>query len=163
MPSRWLIFSLAAQLFGCASTTAPHTAPIEDGGLLITPPDAASYACTDAGTADAAVPLTTPCTPSRKRDFATEVQPLFASCSGELCHSFTAQLLATEVGLPAAECCGRRPFIAAGAPERSYLLDKLRGQSLCAGARMPLDQPPLSDAQIQTISDWICEGARTAP
>jgi hypothetical protein len=164
MLKRWLLGVCAIYLPGCGSSAAPHAPPANDGGLLLVTGglDASSSSC-DASDASLAGAASASCTPSKPRDFAKDVQPLFASCSGEICHSFTAHQLAAEVGLAAAECCPKRLFIAPGAPQRSYLLDKLRGEALCAGARMPLDQPPLSEPEIQAISDWICEGAQTGP
>jgi mono/diheme cytochrome c family protein len=41
------------------------------------------------------------------------------------------------------------------APERSYLLMKLRGAAGIAGSRMPLRANKLTDAEIQTLSDWL--------
>jgi hypothetical protein len=97
----------------------------------------------------------------QQRDFPSQIQPLFASCSGEVCHEFSARGLRSIIGAQASECCTVAPLIAPGFPERSYLLDKLRGAPLCGGVRMPLDQPAWGTADIQAISDWICEGAPT--
>ena len=50
-----------------------------------------------------------------------------------------------------------------GAPQKSYLVAKLRGTQLEAGGsgtRMPFDQPPLDDATMRLITDWIAQGAR---
>jgi hypothetical protein len=44
------------------------------------------------------------------------------------------------------------------APETSYLVDKIRGINLCSGTRMPKNAS-LSLAEIQTIVDWVAEGA----
>ena len=41
------------------------------------------------------------------------------------------------------------------APERSYLLMKLRGAAGIAGSRMPLRAGKLTDAEIQTLADWL--------
>ena len=47
-----------------------------------------------------------------------------------------------------------------GAPERSYLILKLRGDPSISGERMPQDGPPyLSDEQIDAIAAWIRAGA----
>lgn len=139
-----------------------------DAGLLLNLPDAAAR-CTDAG-ADAAIATssagqaaTAVCTPTRQRAFTTEIQPLFSACAGEVCHDFTSAGLLATIGLPSSECCERRSLITPGDPEQSYLLDKLRGAPLCDGVRMPIDKPPLSDGEIQAISDWICEGAPSSP
>jgi hypothetical protein len=99
--------------------------------------------------------------PLRQRDFTREVLPIFGSCSGEICHEFTPSGLMASIGAQAVECCTETALIAPGFPERSYLLAKVRGTMLCGGVRMPLDKQPLGDADIQAISDWICEGAPT--
>jgi hypothetical protein len=47
-----------------------------------------------------------------------------------------------------------------GAPERSYLILKLRGDPSITGERMPRDGPPyLTNAQIEGIAAWIRAGA----
>ena len=49
-----------------------------------------------------------------------------------------------------------------GAPDDSYLLHKLTGTHLDqggTGTRMPQGLPPLADAQIDLISQWIAQGA----
>ena len=47
-----------------------------------------------------------------------------------------------------------------GAPERSYLILKLRGDPSISGDRMPQDGPPyLSNEQIDAIAAWIRAGA----
>jgi hypothetical protein len=49
-----------------------------------------------------------------------------------------------------------------GNPGRSYLLQKLEGRA-AVGDRMPLGQPPLPDATVLVIRQWITDGApRTA-
>lgn len=52
-----------------------------------------------------------------------------------------------------------------GQPDRSYLVHKIQGTHLSvggSGAAMPQegDLPPLSPGEIETIRDWIAEGAR---
>lgn len=49
-----------------------------------------------------------------------------------------------------------------GSPAQSYLLLKLDGKHLDAGGsgqRMPLGMPPLDNATIRRIGDWIAMGA----
>lgn len=49
-----------------------------------------------------------------------------------------------------------------GAPEQSYLMLKLEGKHLDAGGsgqRMPFGLPPLDEATLQRIRDWIVMGA----
>ena len=48
-----------------------------------------------------------------------------------------------------------------GDPAASYLVQKLEGKA-SVGARMPLGQPPLPDATIAMIREWIANGAGRA-
>mgnify|MGYP006137652631 CR=1 FL=1 len=48
------------------------------------------------------------------------------------------------------------PILTPGKGADSVLVKKLKGQ---AGARMPLNRPPLSDAQIALVRNWIRRGA----
>jgi cytochrome c553 len=41
------------------------------------------------------------------------------------------------------------------APEKSYMLMKLRGTAGISGSRMPLRAKKLSNADIQAIADWL--------
>lgn len=52
-----------------------------------------------------------------------------------------------------------------GAPERSYLLAKLKGTAMqlsSVGTRMPLGAEPLSDEVLADIEAWIARGAPRA-
>lgn len=46
-----------------------------------------------------------------------------------------------------------------GNPDASYLIRKLEGASGIVGGRMPLGGPYLSQTQINTVRDWIANGA----
>jgi hypothetical protein len=155
-----LRYSVCILMFACGNASRGQAAPHSDGGLMLNLPDA-TPSCAGASAQDAGEPATSTCVPQRHRDFVTDVQPLFASCSGEVCHDFTASGLRASIGVASLECCTETPLIAPGFPERSYLLDKVRGAPLCSGLRMPIDKPPLGDDEIQAISDRICEGAPT--
>ncbi|MBV8520057.1 MAG: hypothetical protein JO197_21875 [Acidobacteria bacterium] len=48
--------------------------------------------------------------------------------------------------------------VAPGDPANSYLYRKITGSGI-TGDRMPQSLPPLSDAQIQLVRDWIRRGA----
>jgi hypothetical protein len=64
------------------------------------------------------------------------------------------------VGVPATEAKLKR--VEPGAPERSYLYLKLMGQQAAAGgngARMPIQQDPLSEKELDLFKRWISEGA----
>ena len=117
----------------------------------------------DANAAGGAAVEANACIPSVARDYLSDVAPILSACHGEVCHGgafLQASQLQTLIGAPAAECCGTRALIAPGHPEQSYVLDKVRGDRLCSGARMPLGGPYLSPEQVQILSDWICGGAR---
>jgi hypothetical protein len=49
--------------------------------------------------------------------------------------------------------------VSPGDPDGSYLIHKLEGRA-AVGARMPLNAPPLPDATIQVIRQWIADGAQ---
>lgn len=64
------------------------------------------------------------------------------------------------VGRIAEECTDNRLMVNPGDPEHSYVIQKITDHNLCAGEPpMPLDGTPLASADIQTVYDWICEGA----
>jgi Bacterial Ig-like domain len=48
--------------------------------------------------------------------------------------------------------------VSAGDPDVSYLIQKLEGTA-ASGARMPLNQPPLDQATIDAVRQWITNGA----
>jgi hypothetical protein len=86
-----------------------------------------------------------------------DVVPIFLGCQGEGCH--LSPTLGSTVGMAAYECCDGELLISPGNPNQSYLLDKIEGQDLCLGTRMPFGLPPLPASEILTIRTWICEGA----
>jgi hypothetical protein len=140
-------------------TSSPSSTTLPSGGgpnLIVPPlncPDLATLVPPDAGA----------CVIDKRRDFAQDIVPLFNSCAGEICHSFAGGAIATQIGIPALECCNEIAMIDPGHPERSYVLKKLIGQNLCAGSAMPLDQPAFPTDDLQAVSDWICQGANTTP
>jgi hypothetical protein len=87
-----------------------------------------------------------------------QVKPIFANCSGEICHgSWTHD---NAVGVVATECCDGRFLVQPGNAAQSYILDKIGNHDTCQGTQMP--PPPLSqlsDADVLTLRRWICEGA----
>lgn len=111
----------------------------------------------DAAGADAATTCgTTPVS------FQHDVVPLIGGCGGEMCHGGLGGAswpYAALVGQPSTECDDQRLLVAPGDPAHSYLVQKLTGEGMCTGERMPRLGPPLTAAQVQTIADWICQGA----
>jgi len=97
------------------------------------------------------------------------VQPIFtANCTSNGCHSGArpAQSLSLEAGKAFAELvnvasseCSARPLVKPGAPAGSYIVDKLLGTNLCSGSQMPKAGSSIPSAQIDTIRNWICQGA----
>jgi hypothetical protein len=65
---------------------------------------------------------------------------------------------ASMVNVKATECSDGRFRVKPGAPDASYLVDKLNGVDLCSGTRMP-KSGGVSSGEIQTIVNWICAGA----
>lgn len=92
----------------------------------------------------------------------------FSECGG--CHnsSITGPPSFLDVAtlaksLRTKSACGGKPFVTPGDPEKSYLLELLRGPNpACNHDRMPaggLD--PLSDRAIAEVATWIANGAPT--
>jgi len=102
--------------------------------------------------------------------FAGDLQPIFTStCSGSTCHAgrrpaaglslAAGSSYANLVGVAASGCSDGRVRVAPGAPDSSYILDKLLGMNMCRGQQMPLMNPNLPTAQTDMIRSWICDGA----
>jgi hypothetical protein len=64
------------------------------------------------------------------------------------------------VGIPSVEVPALQR-VRPGDPDNSYIIQKLEGRA-AVGAQMPLGGPPLSQATIQVIRQWITEGAQPA-
>jgi hypothetical protein len=64
---------------------------------------------------------------------------------------------ANTVGVPSVEMPSLRR-VAPNDPANSYLYRKITGAGI-TGDRMPLNQPPLSEANLQLVRDWIRRGA----
>jgi hypothetical protein len=131
---------------GCSSTAeGSPEAPAPDGGG---PPDAPAF--------------DVHCSSARP-SYAADVAPIFQrNCSGgENCHSPPTRDNLIDASLEGAlDCDGGEIDVSPGDLEKSYLMHKLTGAGLCG----PYDDtmPPgsmLPRADIQTIADWICEGA----
>lgn len=101
--------------------------------------------------------------------FFTDVAPIFSSnCAISGCHAPPVQAgldlrasvaYANIVDVASTENPALRR-IAPGDPDNSYLLRKLSDCAGCyVGARMPFGRPPLPDAQLQLLRDWVAAGA----
>ena len=116
------------------------------------------------GCVDGGVPPLLPgaCVSVRQRSFRRDVAPLFGACAGEVCHVFGGGAIASQIHAFSSECCEPRQMIEPFHPERSYVLQKLRGELPCVGSQMPLEGPAFDADALQIVADWICQGADTA-
>ena len=110
--------------------------------------------------------------PFTPRDYGTEVAPILeercASCHGSqgvagLRLDSEEGIRATALGVPATGWPGWLR-VAAARPGESYLLYKIVGDPLAAGAPMPRtwdgpSAPPLAAEEQRILSDWIAGGA----
>ena len=93
--------------------------------------------------------------------FTTDVVPLIGHCGGEICHGGigTSWPYASLVNVATMQCTDQRVIVKPGDPMNSYLIQKLDNFDICMGVRMPKAGEPLTAAQLQTLVDWICQGA----
>jgi hypothetical protein len=99
--------------------------------------------------------------PDTNVSYTQQVQPLFnVGCALSGCHSastyeirgFSLDDYQHFVG------ADRPGLVVPMEPDASVLVQRIEGTS--AGARMPLNRPPLNQNQIHGIRQWILEGAR---
>lgn len=64
------------------------------------------------------------------------------------------KLLASTLDVPSRQKPELK-IIDSAAPEKSYLLMKIRGDKDIGGRRMPLNGTPLKEAEFKAFSDWI--------
>ena len=116
-------------------------------------------------------PSPTPSTPPTASgvSFTKDIQPVFnANCV--VCHQgaqgragLSLQANAAYNNLVNAKSSESSLLrVAPGAPDKSYLVNKLMGTQGPAGgsgAQMPFGAPPLSQAQISLMQQWISQGA----
>jgi hypothetical protein len=120
------------------------------------------------------MPMPGPCDPAvdPQASLTCDVQPIFtANCALSGCHAGTSpqqgmnlsagQAFGNTVNVPSMELPSMdrvEPF----QPDASYLVHKIQGSQATVGGtgdRMPLNAPPLTAAQIDTIRSWISAGA----
>lgn len=113
-------------------------------------------------------PLGDPLPPDPTATFTRVQAEVFTpSCATLACHDplgQQSQMVLTAgrayentVGVASVEMPSLRR-IAPGDPANSYLYRKITGAGI-TGDRMPLNQPPLSDAKLSLVRDWIRRGA----
>jgi hypothetical protein len=87
--------------------------------------------------------------------YSRDIAPILAGCSGEVCHA--PWDYGTIVNQPSHACCDRRFLVAPFRPSFSLLTQSLTGTDSCVGTMPQGGQ--LATAEIQTITDWVCQGA----
>ena len=100
--------------------------------------------------------------------FASDVTPIFErSCGGgEFCHAGIdpkpwAYAKVVNVAALRNACDPSAVFVTPGNLEKSYLVHKVTGVGMCPGtSQMPRGTAALPAADIQTIADWVCAGAK---
>lgn len=104
-----------------------------------------------------------------------DIQPIFTrNCAFSGCHGGVSPQLGQHLGagqaygsivnVPSVERPGFNR-VTPGLPDSSYLVHKIQGTHLVVGGvggRMPLNNTPLSQAQIDSIRAWITDGALNA-
>jgi hypothetical protein len=99
-----------------------------------------------------------------------DVQPIFdASCLSGGCHDAPndaagltltgGAAFAELVGVATSQCNGGRLRVAPGAPESSYLIQKMTDVDVCNGEQMPANAAPRPWSEVATLVGWICAGA----
>jgi len=157
-------------------TETPGTPVTQTWDLASVPPGTYTITVTvnDDGTPSLSAMATTSITvtgPPAQVKFGTQVLPILTNnCAKTACHGnvqtqkglnlTSSQAYANLVGVASQECPSN-VRVKAGDPANSYVIWKLRGdmtQGCWSGSQMPKGSP-LTSAQIQTISDWIANGA----
>lgn len=142
------------------------------GTLIATAPaaDAASLVVTNPGPGGGASNTAVFGVATKTATLSGNVQTIFTnSCATASCHSGSTpadglnlqsgSAYANLVGVASNQCSGRLRVLSCGPQTtQSYLVAKLEGLDLCSGSQMPKGAP-LSSANIQTIVDWVAQGA----
>lgn len=102
--------------------------------------------------------------------FASVSNIFVDNCTNSGCHAGAApkeglNLTATKayselVNVKASQCSDGRLLVPSTGTGKSYLLQKLTGQDLCSGTKMPKADSALSAADLALIQAWICNGAK---
>ncbi len=95
-------------------------------------------------------------------DYTTEIKPLLTRhCI--TCHGAAKPRGGLRLDTAAAALAGGKggPVVLPGKGSSSPLIEALRGDG--ATDRMPLNRPPLPEAEIKLIETWIDQGAKAAP
>ena len=152
------LFVTLASLALWAACSSQATKPPAETGASFSLPDASSTcqgsATPAANATDGGDPLCTPDLP--KVSYANDVVPIFAQCSGDVCHAPWS--IASTVGQHSIACCDHRWFIEPGQPSASHIIQAVRGTDACV-SQMPLGEGALPQSSIRTLIAWVCQGA----
>lgn len=126
-------------------------------------------ACSGGGSGGTTPPPPAPPAPPTFNPVFSEIQSnvFTVSCAVSGCHQGAgapqglrlddANSYAMLVGMAASQVSSLNR-VEPGDPDNSYLIQKLEGTA-AVGQRMPLNQPPLASTTINTIRQWITDGA----
>ena len=152
-------------------TTAPYSVSwdstsVANGMVALT-----AEADDDAGNTGVSAAVNVTVENAQPVSLASDVQPVFTqSCAG--CHSGQGSVLPGSMDLSsAADSFANLVNVASvqqaaldrvepGNPDDSYLIRKLEGDPTISGSRMPQGGPFLDQATVDTIRQWITEGAQ---
>jgi hypothetical protein len=139
----------------CSDGTSPDTG--SGGGTSHT--SSSSTGGHDAGTGGDAGPLGVSCSGAAPT-FSGDVEPILRGCSGEGCHLWTSDQL-VDVPVSRDTCDPTALLVVPGDLEKSYLMNKLTGIGMCPQTAQMRSYGNLLPARdVQTIADWICQGAK---
>jgi hypothetical protein len=102
--------------------------------------------------------------------FASVASILADNCTNAGCHAgvapkeglnlTAAKAYAELVNVKASQCNDGRLLVPTNGSGQSYLLQKLYGQSMCSGSKMPKADSMLPAGELALIEGWICNGAK---
>ncbi|HRE88446.1 MAG TPA: hypothetical protein PK095_04820 [Myxococcota bacterium] len=105
--------------------------------------------------------------------YANDIAPRFTTGCGPGCHVYSNAASGSAglnlaivhsydelVGVTAFQCRDGRVRVVPGDPGSSYLMQKMLGQDMCTGVRMPKGRQAWSAADMAMIGRWICQGAQ---
>ena len=164
MLSHLFIVMCIAVVGGCGSSGPsaphPHDGSADVGAISFVLPDAliACYGSAqgptdiDGGGSDPLCAVATPAV-----SYAKDVAPIFAGCSGEVCHA--PWQYDTTVDQHSQACCNHRWLVEPGQPSASHIVQAVTGVNACV-SQMPQNEGSLSTASIATLIAWVCQGAK---
>ena len=100
----------------------------------------------------------------------SQVAPILNdNCTNSGCHAgvmpkealnlTSAKAYAELVNVRASQCSDGRLLVPTSGTGKSYLLQKLRGEDMCSGSKMPKADTTLPSQELSLIEAWICNGA----